>query len=261
MKPVLGNNMLVDITNRGLEKDLLLHGIREKESTEIFRSYLEEGMKVVDVGANIGYYTLIEADSVGSEGKVMAIEPTRDSFLKLQKNCSINNFENVKCLNVAAGLERGQVQLKERPSPNLNKIVNFDGEDTTAVQQETLDNIVDFEPDIVRMDVEGYELEIIQGMAEILSSEDLKLFLELHPNKMKDYGGADIDQVWDILSRHDFKIAYLVRHGPEPRISYFFRSSYPPKQVIDVDKPIEEALVNHSEFFEWEKTFRVFLEK
>lgn len=260
VKSVLDYQMILDINNGGLEKDIFLHGIREKESTDIFLDYLKNGMNVVDIGANIGYYTLMEASKVGDSGNVLAIEPTLSSFNMLKKNCSINGFENIDFVNNAVGLESKNVGIDKGRSPNLNRIsAKHPGKE--LVKQETLNNLVDIEPDIVRMDVQGYELEILKGMDNLLESNDMMLFIEVHPSKIEEYYEGDMEEFWEILSDYNFHIKYLVRHPPKPYIRYFFKREYPPKKVLNPDLSIEKTKENYSSFFEWDSVFRVFLKK
>ena len=261
VKKLSGFEMILDISNSGLEKDLFLHGVREKESVGILSEYLEEGMEVVDVGANIGYYTMIQAEIVGDSGLVKAIEPTESSFLRLKKNCGLNEFENIDFINKAVGSESETVQIKERASPNLNRVTDSKDSGNGSVEQEPLDDIIDFDPDAVRMDVQGYETEILKGMEEVLQTDNLMLFIEVHPSKIRGYYGDDITEFWKILSKNDFKVKYLIRHPPKPRPTYFFRKAYPPKKVLKPEMGVEETLENHQDFFDWETAFRVFLEK
>ena len=251
--------MILDISNSGLEKELFLHGIREKESTQILSEYLEEGMNIVDVGANIGYYTLIEADMVRDSGIVKGIEPTESSFKKLEKNCRLNNLENVKLLNKAVGSKQEVVSLNKRNSPNLNRVSN--NSNGAQIEQNALDELIDFNPDLVRMDVQGYELEILKGMEETMNSEDLILFLEVHPSKIEKYYGGDMGEFWKILSQNNFEVKYLIRHPPRPKPVYFLKRDYPPKNVLQPDMDIEDTIREYSDFFEWESVFRIFLEK
>lgn len=215
-------------------------------------------MEVVDIGANIGYYTLIEASNVGDKGQVTAIEPTPSSFRRLEKNCMLNGFENVELLNIAVGSDQSRVSLKEKRTHNHNKI-HEKGE--ISVEQDSLDSLIDFDPDIVRMDVEGYELEILKGMEKTLDSEGLILFLEVHPSKIERNYGGNKEEFWRILSENGFRVKYLIRHPPRPKPLYFLKWGYPPKRVLQPDMCVEEARKEHSDFFAWESVFRVFLKK
>ena len=254
-------HMNLDFSNPGLEKDLFLHGIREKESTKIFGEELEKSMTVIDIGSNIGYYTFIAAEKVGESGKIKAFEPDYENFNTLMKNIELNRYNNIECVNKAAGAHKKKATIKQAYAPNRNRILE-EGEDGQHINVEPLDNLAtNIDPDMIRMDVEGYELEIMKGMEEVLETESLKLFLELHSQKIEKFYSGSIDDIWEKLSEKDFKIKYLIRHPPKAKLRYFFQRQHAPREVLNPDMPIDQALEEFSDFFEWESTFRIFLEK
>lgn len=253
--------MIMDFSNPGLEKDLSIHHIRERESTNLFKKELETGANVLDIGSNIGYYALIEAKEVGEKGCVRAIEPVPENFETLEKNVELNQYDNIDCINKAAGSKDTEARIKKSPSPNRNRI-DEKNEYNIVTEVETVDSLRDnIEPEMIRMDVEGYEIEIFKGMENVLKKDSLKLFLELHPRKIENFYGGNIKEIWEKLSENDFKIKYLVRHPSEAKLSYFFREEHAPRKVLNPDMPIYPALEEFSDFFEWESTFRIFLEK
>ena len=253
--------MNLDFSNTGLEKDLFLHGIREKESTEIFKEELEKSMTVIDIGSNIGYYTFIAAEKVGESGKIKALEPNPDNFNRLMKNIKLNGYDNIECINKAAGPCKKTATITQSYAPNRNRILEK-GEDGFSIDVEPVDSLAaDIDPDMIRMDVEGYEVEILKGIENILETESLKLFLELHPEKMERLYSGSIDEVWEKLSEKDFIIKYLIRHPPKAKLRYFFQRQHAPRKVLKPDMPIDQALEAFSDFFEWKSTFRIFLEK
>lgn len=255
--------MMLDISNLGVEKDLFLHQIRENESTSIFNEQLEDGMDVIDIGANIGYYSLIEAKYVGKSGNIMAIEPAPENFERLQENIVLNQYDNIDCIKKAVGAEKRTANMNISKAPNRNRIGTGNTEkETIEVEVDTVDDLAkEMEPDFIRMDVEGYEIEILKGMENILETESLKLFLEIHPKKIEKFYDGNSEEIWEKLSNKDFRIKYLVRHPPRAKLSYFFRKQHAPRKVLKPDMPISEALEEFSDFFDWENTFRVFLEK
>jgi len=91
---VMGHKMYL-AQNRYVSKQLVRHGIHEKNETNLVKSKIKEGEIVVDIGANIGYYTLIFAKLVGTSGKVFAFEPEPHNFHLLQKNLKANSYQNV----------------------------------------------------------------------------------------------------------------------------------------------------------------------
>jgi len=79
----------------GIAKFLEIKGSYEEETTKLFTEILKEGMTVLDIGANIGYFSLIASRLVGDKGKVFAFEPYHETFSLLQKNIEANGFNNV----------------------------------------------------------------------------------------------------------------------------------------------------------------------
>ena len=86
LKDVLGSKMYLDETDLGLSWDLITDGIREAYLVEIVKKELKKGDIVIDIGANIGYYVLLESKIVGEKGKVYAIEPVPQNVDILRKN-------------------------------------------------------------------------------------------------------------------------------------------------------------------------------
>ena len=88
---VQGNKMFMDAKASGL----VLTGYWEKYETELFKKVVKEGMTVVDIGAHIGYYTLIAANLAGKKGKVYAFEPEAENYSLLVKNIKVNGYQNI----------------------------------------------------------------------------------------------------------------------------------------------------------------------
>src|SRR3989344_8248708 len=92
LKEIHGNKMYLNLQDKGISKDLAINKTREELQTELVMNKVKEGMHVLDLGANIGYYALIEASLVGPKGKVYAIEPSQSNFDLLNKNIGLNQF-------------------------------------------------------------------------------------------------------------------------------------------------------------------------
>jgi len=188
LKEVLGSKMYLDPTDYGLSRDLACGGIREPACTRILLRELKKGMIVVDIGANIGYYALMEARTVGEKGKVYALEPHPKNFEILRKNIEINGYQNIKAYQIAIGDRKGRAKLGVSDYSNLHKIIEEKESDFTQyieVEITTLDEFLkDKEsPNFIRMDIEGYETKALQGMKKTLKETEppLKLFIEIHP--------------------------------------------------------------------------------
>ena len=150
----------------------------EKEM-EFWRSAIAPGMTVIDVGANVGVYTFSAALRVGSEGRVLAVEPFSGCVSYLQETCRINHLNWVKVCAGAASDRSGTVRLSLSPASELNKIAT--GEAVAEMQPDsfeevtcfTLDSLIEQENlsqvDFLKIDVEGHELSVLTGSDRILS--------------------------------------------------------------------------------------------
>ncbi len=150
----------------------------------------EPGAIVVDAGAYIGGHTLDYARAVGPTGAVVAIEPLASNFRLLQKNVDGNRYKQVRCLNYALGERNADVQLRysresstatcrqDRAAPSNQQRVQW-------VAQRTLDSLLEElqieTVDLIKIDVEGAELEVLKGAQRILDSEHPPtLMIETH---------------------------------------------------------------------------------
>ena len=90
---------------------LSFNGVYEPCETEFVMNEIKKGDVVLDIGANIGYYTLIFARLVGEEGKVFAFEPDPENFALLKKNVEINGYHNVVLVQKAISNKTGKIRL------------------------------------------------------------------------------------------------------------------------------------------------------
>ena len=183
-KTVWGNVMYLSLDDVGVSKTLAVFGKHEPISTELFRQEIKEGMCVVDIGANIGYYALQEARLVGETGRVIAIEPVPDNFARLKRNVERNGYRNVQLHHAAIGDENGTAKIYISRESNWSSLIPRGMHTKSAdVQLWTLDTLLKDEPrvDYVRMDVEGYEVQLIKGMRGIMKRCGPGIFMEAHP--------------------------------------------------------------------------------
>lgn len=140
-----------------------------------------------DIGANVGFYTLLGARLVGSKGTVVAFEPLAENAEKLRRNVELNSFANVEVVAQAVSDVSGHRLLDARHSATA-ALLPADREGSTEgvarVETSSLDDFLaarpDLEPDVVKIDAEGHEVEIIRGMPETLQRRSLVLVCEMH---------------------------------------------------------------------------------
>ncbi|CAB1064576.1 hypothetical protein D1BOALGB6SA_9372 [Olavius sp. associated proteobacterium Delta 1] len=190
IKEILGSKMHFDIDmDDGLSRYLVIKDIREDYITETMISELHKGDIVVDIGANVGYYALLEAKIVGYKGKVYAIEPVPESVELLRENVQLNKYSNIEIDQMAIGDKTGVASMYVGNWLNRSQMKDLDIYKQELLEHEistvisTLDDFLENKPfpNIIRMDVEGYEYNVIKGMKRILEKKrPLSLFMEFH---------------------------------------------------------------------------------
>lgn len=188
LKKVQGSRMFLNLNDLGISKELALYGCHEYNSTEFIKGEIKPNMKVLEIGANIGYYTLLEAQIIGAGGHIYAFEPNPDNFHILKLNIELNGLENNASLYpYAMGDESKDASFFLATSGNLSSMVKREdglvGYREVKTKVYKVDDIMADKPfDYFRMDVEGYEVEIIKGMQNILSSDKAPhgMFIEVH---------------------------------------------------------------------------------
>ena len=207
---VQGSKMFLD---PGDSLDLSINGVYGELDTKIIREEIHEGDIVIDVGANIGYYTLIFAQLVGSSGKVFAFEPESKNFEILKKNIEINNYPNIVAEQKIVSDKSGIVKLFIAEHGIVGHRINQQKSSQKFIEVESiiLDNYIkklnlDNKINFIKIDVEGSEPKVLEGAKEIMQkSNQLKIFTEFNRESVKEYG-VEPKEMIDLLYRNGFKI-------------------------------------------------------
>jgi FkbM family methyltransferase len=209
-----GHQLHLDLTDIVVARSLLTSGEWEQYETRIFAETLEQGMVVVDIGANIGHYTLEAARRVGKNGKVFAFEPEPHNFSLLCRNIAANHYQNVVPVRKALSNRNGTGRLTLSPD-NLggHHFENSGGHgEAVLVDVVTLDEFFsdgNRRIDVIKMDAEGAEMGILEGMRGIIESNpDLILFTEFFPGVIR-AAGDDPEKFLRTLSDSGFQIGIL----------------------------------------------------
>lgn len=238
-----------------IQRYLYLFGCWEPDLTAWLTSRLSPGRTFVDVGANIGYFSLLAARRVAPAGGVVAIEALPATFERLAANVERNHLDNVRCLNVAAGRERGSIMLYGGDTNNSGTTTTLEtpglaqlGEVERAPLAELLSGDEIATTRVVKVDVEGAEHDVLVGLEPALRRmpPDVEIVVEVTP----DEGGAS-SAVFDLLSRHglhayrldnDYRLVRYVDHHP-PRPLPRFRGPVSTRMDV-VFSPVDaESLV------------------
>ena len=167
----------------------------EPLTSKVFASQLKPGIVVVDVGANIGYYTLLASGAVGPTGRVHAVECSPETRALLENNVRKNNLQNVEIHPFAASTTRGTLSLNITAiglswfNPHSQWPTVQGSGTTVTVPTMPLDYVIKSRVDLVKIDAEGSDLEVLKGMKRILSeNEDIAIIVEWAPPMLTEAG-------------------------------------------------------------------------
>jgi FkbM family methyltransferase len=169
------------------------------------------GMTVLDVGANLGLYTVLLSRLVGPTGRVIAFEPDPHHVALLTKNCALNGCANVEAHNVALGSGSGRLALRRRFfNSGANTLGNADRKQfptEVAVDVVSLDEFLPMlRPDLVKIDVQGWEVDVLSGMQRTLAaSPHIAIYLEFFPAGLRHAGRSPVELL-DLLINQNFQL-------------------------------------------------------
>ena len=217
LQDVLGHQMYVNCEDQWIGPHLLRYGVWEPFGTRVVQSLVKPGMTVVDVGANIGYYTLLCASLVGKRGRVVAFEPDPDNFRLLERNVRLNGCDQVVTVPKAVSSERGTTRLyldaANRGAPSLRQsnvpVLRGSVEVETVRLDDCLNDSMGTQSvDVLRIDAQGAEWQILTGATKVLDNASLDIVMEFWPVGLQNFG-ADPQQCLAWLERRGFHFAII----------------------------------------------------
>jgi FkbM family methyltransferase len=228
-KPIitkLGKDLKVRIyTHDVIGKEIYANGMFEQAESKFVTKFLKPGMVFFDVGANLGQYTLLAAQCVGTSGQVHSFEPNSRMFAELKYNVELNGFSRICTLNNIAILNNeGTARLSVyEPGAEVyaslgtqhrgkTPIIGHESVDTitldTYIGEKGIDHV-----DLIKMDIEGAELFALKGAVELLSREDGPvILLELADINTIGFGYKAVE-TWNYLESHGYGIFSFGAHG------------------------------------------------
>lgn len=211
-----GHKMYVNTRDIGVTPALVVERFFEKYETELFEKLVVPGMNIIDIGANIGYYTLLASRLLKNKGKVYAFEPVPMNYRLLAKNITINEYKNTtpyckafsnKCEKIKLFLDKTNLG---NPSFCEKNVTQNNG--SIEVETITLDSFVggieDKRIDIIKIDTQGAEGLIMEGGQETLRNNKLKLFMEFWPYGLRNMGTEPV-KLLELLQSYGFSITLI----------------------------------------------------
>ncbi len=159
----------------------------EPEQTSVFVENLADGDVFFDVGANVGYYTVLGSRLVGENGLVVAFEPVARNLAHLYNHVALNKLENVSIIPAACSDEISLAAFSTGPNNAMGHLTDenneMPGKNLMLVPTVTLDEVAErlgVVPDVLKIDVEGAELSVLRGASSKILPAKPKIFLSLH---------------------------------------------------------------------------------
>ena len=198
-----------------ISTELLYTGVHEPLSTAIFKRFVQEGNCVVDIGANVGYFTLMSALLVGESGRVYAFEPDNKNMEELLGNVELNHFKNIRASEVALSDYNGRSKfyLSSRESARHSLIETKEHDFYTMVDIKKLDEVIpeNIPVHFLKSDTEGNELSVLKGAKETIKrNQGIKILVEVNVEALTAQK-VTVTDLWNYLSWDlDMKNIYLV---------------------------------------------------
>jgi len=182
--------MILTFDEAGISKDLMFHRKREISETDTVKRIVKPGMCILEIGANVGYYTILMGKLVGATGKIYAYEPYQPSVDILTRNVKLNNLTDVVQIHNLAVSSKNSIQkLYLGSASNVHSLINYktgnNEADYIEIKTRDIREILvntDRKIDLIRMDIEGHERELFNRLSnDIEAFLPTRIFFEVHP--------------------------------------------------------------------------------
>lgn len=209
---VRGQRMVVDTIDT---LQLRRRRYYDRYATALFERILRPNQAAVDAGANVGYFTLLYAQTVGPDGHVYAFEPHPTNYWILQRNIELNGYPNVTAVQAVVADRPGTARLFLSPNNEGDHRAYDpgDGRSSVTVPQVTFDDyLAGRRVDFIKTDLQGFEARALRGALKLLSSAvSLSLYLEWWPQGITE-AGDDCSVMYEMLVDCGFRVYDVNQH-------------------------------------------------
>jgi FkbM family methyltransferase len=207
-----GGRLRID-SRSAVGREIYYGGSYEPAVSALLRRLLKPGMVFFDVGANIGEFTALAGHCVGRAGQVHAFEASPRTFSQLVDNVALNRLQNVRLVECAVSSDNGVREFFLSPgiasgSSSLAPAHDYSGQ-SVKVRAVTLDSYVEENGvpsvNVVKLDIEGAELEAVKGASRLLERDRPTLIVEYHPEVARRFG-VDLADLTAALESHRYRL-------------------------------------------------------
>lgn len=204
---------LAEEADRDVGATVLATGLYEPHVTRHFLRSIRSGATIVDIGANIGWYSMLAASAVGSQGAVHAFEPLPANVQNLLANVRLNQYAHIHVHPYALGSDWSVAAISRDNSSNAHLMPQADGRSIlcqVADAGEVLGSLARI--DVLKMDIECYEPYVLESALDVLRRQRPTLFLEYHPAGFAE-SGRSVSQYDQLIFALGLRVHALLRDG------------------------------------------------
>ncbi|PZV18669.1 MAG: FkbM family methyltransferase [Leptolyngbya sp.] len=236
--------MILNLNDYAISRPILVKGVHEASVTKVFKQYMKPNLRFIDIGANLGYYSLLVASQCPNS-KIYSFEPDLKNFQLFSSSITYNQFQDrIQAYCLAVGSENKIITISDLGN-NSNSGARFTGDNKEVlrpyihgenpyfreVEAVQLDSFLpDFKIDLVKIDIEGYEPFAIQGMFNIIKQNKPIIFLEFAPSNLKNIGLTEPEKFLQIFTDMEYNINIINKQGDTisygREITQFFRDFF-----------------------------------
>jgi FkbM family methyltransferase len=221
-----GFRLVVDAADVSVSGPMLAQGFWEQHLSRVFHRCIRTGMRVADIGANLGYYTMLAAKLVGEGGQVFAFEPNSENCRLLLLSAAENDLRNIRLVPIAVGESDGYAHFSNHLGSNGNcmpETASLSSGHGTIVPVARLDALISPPIDFIKMDVEGAEYRVLRGAQSLIATSRPIITSEFSCEMIARVSGC---------SPRDF-LEFFLRYGYT--IHVIRRDDHRLEQVPDID--------------------------
>lgn len=217
--------MLLNPTEH-IQQQLFWYGYYEKELGDLMKKTVKPGDVFLDIGANIGYFSLLVANNSPSV-KVISFEPVAGLFQNMNENISLNNIKNIATVNAATGEITEEKELFISAPDNLGMSSFHQPENYSGKKESVKVVAIDdwfktsglSKIDVIKLDVEGSELAALKGMKEVLQKQKPVLIVEVNPETLSMFNLKPSD-IYDYLKQLNFEGFLILENARLERLDH-----------------------------------------
>ncbi len=213
-------------------------GTYEMPVQEVFSQYLKPGDIFYDIGANVGFFTIVAAKIVGSTGKVYAFEPEAVNAATVRRNAQINNYAHVTVVEKAVSRTTGVEKLWLTENCGGHTLASVgtvsDAKNSITVDTVSIDDLIDKKliepPTFVKIDVEGAEIDVLNGMSQTIKEYQPMIIYEVDDREKEGLLNKH-KEIDNFLHSQGYEIKYLAESYPSNAWNVGHALAIPPTKL------------------------------